>query len=252
MKKGLAKLGILMKRNSPSLLTGIGVAGLITTTVLAVKATPKALWILEKEAYEKGDSLTKKEIVKHTYKCYIPAAAMGVITTAAIVSANSINLRRNAAIASAYTIAKEGFKEYKGKVIEAIGEKKEQMIRDEVAQEQLNKNPVENNNVILTGKGDVLCYDVMSGRYFRNDIEQIRKVVNDLNHQLLSDMWLTLNEFYYAIGLGGINLGEEVGWNADELIEINFSSKITPDGEPCLVLNYETTPYYDFRNYSHA
>jgi hypothetical protein len=92
----------------------------------------------------------------------------------------------------------------------------------------------------------------MSGRYFRNDIEQIRRVVNDLNHQLLSDMWLTLNEFYYAIGLGGINLGEEVGWNADELIEINFSSKITPDGEPCLVLNYETTPYYDFRNYSHA
>lgn len=249
MKKDLVRMGLWMKRNSPTVLTGISVAGLISTTVMAVKATPKALLLLENAEYEKGEDLTKKEIVQTTYKCYLPAVAMGTITIASIISANSINLKRQAAIASAYTVAKEGFKEYQDKVIETFGEKKEQTVRDEVAQEKLNKNPIENNQVLITGDGDVQFFDPFIGRYFESNMEKVRQVQNNLNHELINCMWVSLNEFYDALGLDRVRLGDEVGWNADDLIELKFSSMIATNGKPCVVMDYDTEPFTSYQNY---
>ena len=101
------------------------------------------------------------------------------------------------------------------------------------------------NEVIFTGKGSVMCYDSLSGRYFKSDIEQIRRVVNELNRNLLSDMFLTVNELYYAIGLSGTKLGDMMGWDIDKgMLEIDFSAQLTEEGEPCLVLNYSTEPRF--------
>lgn len=166
-----------------------------------------------------------------------------------MIGANSVNLRRNAALATAYTLSESALKEYQEKVIETIGEKKEQAIQDAVAKDRIEKNPVSTKEVIITEKGDTLCLDYPSGRYFKSDREKINKAVNELNRRMRDEMYISLNEFYYEIGLSGIGIGEELGWNIDQgYIEPSFSCQLAEDGTPCLVISYLVGPRYDFRN----
>ena len=237
-----------MKKHSPEILTGIGIAGMITTTVMAVRATPKALILIEEKKDElKTDILSGKEIVKTAWPCYIPAAVIGSVSVFCLIGASSTNLRRNAALATAYTLSESTLKEYQEKVVETIGEKKEQSILDAVAKDKIAKNPVQ--EVILTEKGgNTICYDVISGRYFKSDIDKIRKAENELNRQMRDEMYVTLNEFYYEIGLDGTKLGDDLGWNIDKgYIELNFSSHLDANGTPCLVIDYRVVPVYDYR-----
>lgn len=243
------QLSNTISKNSPTILTGLSVAGLISTVVLAVKATPKALTIIDIQEELTQSYLTKKEVIQRTWKCYIPAAMMGGVTIGCLISANSINLRRNAALASIYSLTEASLKEYHTKVVETIGETKAGTIKDSIMQDRVNNNPVDCNEIIMTGKGEQLCYDSISGRYFKNDIEQIRRVQNDLNRALLTDMWCSLNELYYGLGLSPVSIGEEMGWSPDAPIEIDFGSMLTANGEPCLVLDYWTNPKHDYREY---
>ena len=239
----------VLSKHSPEILTGIGVAGMITTTVLAVKATPKAMWLIEEEKYrlEKED-LTVIETVKAAWKPYIPAAITGVSSIACIAGASSVSARRNAALATAYQMSRTALSDYKAKVIETIGEKKEQAVRDKVAQDKIEKNPVKNTEVIITEKSNTLCFDALSGRYFRSDIDAIKRAVNDLNYRMIGgEMYISLNEFYSEIGLPEIKQGDELGWNIDKgQIELDFSSQLTEDGTPCVVVDYMVGPQYDF------
>ena len=237
-----------ISKNSPTILTGLSVAGLISTTILAVRATPKAMELIQEERYQKaGEDLTKKEIIQVTYKCYIPAAVMGTVTIACIIGANTINLRRNAAIASLYSISEKTMKEYQNKVVETFGKNKEQKVKDEIAKDRVHKNPTSDNEIIITGKGETLCYDALSGRYFKSDIEEIKRVMNKLSRDLLSEMFLSMNQVYSELGLRGTKMGDLVGWHvADGLIEPRFSSQLTENGTPCLVIDFDVEPrYYD-------
>ena len=240
------RIGDVISKNSPAILTGLAVAGVVTTAVLAVQATPKAMLLISDAEREKG-LLSNKEIIKVAWKPYIPALVMGGATAACIIGANSINYKRNAALAGVYSLAKTSLNEYQAKVIETIGENKAQKIKDEIIQEKINKDPVTSKEVIITGKGEMLCYDVLSGRYFKNDIEQLRRVQNDLNYTLRTDMWVSLNELYYAMGLAAIDLGEMVGWTVDDPIDMSFNSMLTDNGEPCLVVDYSVAPQYDYK-----
>lgn len=242
-----------MKRHSPEILTGIGIAGMVTSTVLAVRATPKALDLIAERQHEVVDGnltfskLTTMETVKTAWKCYIPAVLVGCTSIACLIGASSENVRRNAALATAYTLSESALKEYQEKVVETIGEKKEQSVRDNVAKEQLNKNPVSNNEVIVTKKGDTLCYDPISGRYFDSDIDFLKRAVIELNRQLLDDVYVSLNDFYYEIGLSNNKAGDILGWCVDDgRIDPRFSSALADDGRPCLVLNYTVAPHYEF------
>jgi hypothetical protein len=242
----LKNLGDVISKNSPTILTSLSVAGVVTTTVLAVKATPKAMRLIdeEKETRDK-DELSKKDIFKLTWKLYLPSVCVGAATIGCIIGSNSINQRRNAALATVYGLTEAAFREYKEKVVETIGKNKELKVRDDISADKVKENPPSSNEVIFTGKGEVLCYDSMSGRYFKSDIEKIRRTINELNRELLSDMFIPLNDLYYELGLPDIKVGNHLGWDVDKgMIEVNFSSQLTEDGEPCLVLNYEVTPKY--------
>lgn len=239
------KIGEVVTKNSPVILTGLGVAGVVTTTVMAVQATPKAMQLIRER--EEKEKLGKVEMIKTSWKCYIPTAVMGGFTIACIISAHNINHKRNAALASLYSLTEKSIKEYQAKVVETIGENKERKIKDEIKQDTLTKNPVHTKEIIITGKGEMLCYDTLSGRYFKNDIEQIRRVQNDLNYSLRSDMWMSLNDLYYGLGLSAINLGDDIGWSVDDPIDIEFSSMLSSEGEPCLVLDFRTQPTPKYR-----
>lgn len=235
-------------KHSPEILTGIGIAGMITTTIMAVRATPKALILIEERKEEIDvDKLTPIELIKTTWTCYIPAAITGGLSIICLIGASSVNARRNAALATAYTLSESALKEYQEKVIETIGEKKEQSVRDAIAKDRIDKNPVSSREVIITEKGNTLCYDTISGRYFKSDIDKLKKVENELNRRMRDEMYISLNEFYYEIGLNPISIGDDIGWNIDHgYIELNFSSQLTDDGNPCLVIDYQVAPGYEY------
>lgn len=237
-----------LDKNSPAILTGIGITGMITTTVLAVKATPKALRLIDDAENEKCEELTALETVKAAWKPYIPAVVSGTVSVACIIGANSVNAKRNAALATAYKLSEEALSIYKDKVIETIGEKKEKTVREKVAQEKIDRDNIETKSVIVAGPGTTLCYDSISSRYFTSDMESIRRAINNVNERLISQDYVALNELYSELGLEHVSIGWNIGWNiaSDGLIEIDYSSSIAKDGRPCLVLNYEVEPKYDF------
>ena len=176
--KAIARsMGMALQKHSPEIMTGIGIAGMVATTILAVRATPKALLLIQeaeevKSQTESSDeALTPVETIKATWRCYVPAAVTGALSMTCLIGASSVNVRRNAALATAYKLSESALKGYREKVIETIGEKKEQAVQDAVAKERINKSPVTNQEVIITEKGNTLCYDVISGRYFKSDID---------------------------------------------------------------------------------
>lgn len=237
------------KEHSPQILVGLGICGMISATVAAVTTTPKAIRLIEdKKAENKTEKLTAFEVAKTTYICYVPTVILSGVGIACIIGANSISVRRQAALATAYSISEAAMKDYKEKVIEVIGDKKERTIRDSIAKDKIDKDPISKKEVIMTGKGETLCYDVHSGRYFKSDIEKIKRIVNELNRRMMSETYITLNEFYYEIGLSTIPLGEELGWNIDDgLIVVDFSSQLAEDGTPCLVIDYSAPPRYYYK-----
>ena len=228
-------------KRSPEILTGIGIAGMITTTILAVRATPKALELIEEQKEEESvDEVSSFEVVKVAWKPYIPAMVTCIASTACLIGASSVNTKRNAALATAYKLSETALSEYRDKVVETIGEKKERIVRDKVAEERVKKNPVSKNEVIVTGNGKTLCFDPISGRYFMCSIEAIKKAENTLNKQMLHDIsgYVSLNEFYDELGLDHTSVGNDLGWNTNQLIDIDFSSQLNDNGEPSVVLDY--------------
>lgn len=237
-----------LTKHGPKILTGVGIAGMIGTTVMAVKATPKALQLIEEKKKEtKCEKLHPIEVVKTTWKCYIPAAITGVTSTACLIKANSIHTRRNAALATAYNLTKTTLTEYKDKVVETIGEKKEQTIREEIAKDRMEKNPIEENEVISTDRGNTLCYDMAFGRYFYSDIDRIKRAFTNINRVIVTNNYVSLNEFYGELGLPSVEMGDELGWNLDSgEIKEEFTTTLASNGEPCLAFRYSVQPKDNF------
>lgn len=244
-------LGVVISKNSPTILTGFGVGGLMTTALLTGTATIKAVRLVDEVNHRNWNNpdfyeLTKKEVIGLTWKFYIPALAMCVVTGACVIGSNSINQRRNAALAALYSLSETAFREYKTKVVEEIGRNKELKVRDGIAQDRVTNNPVGDRTIIITGNGEVLCYDALSDRYFKSSAEKIRQQVLDLNYDLMTEMWLSLNDLYYAIGLPSTKLGDQMGFDLDKgKIEIDYSSQLTPEGQPCLVIDTTVYPRYN-------
>lgn len=256
-QNGIVKAAKILKmktlKHSPEILTIVGITGMIGTTFMAVRATPKAMELIKeakekKDLYVGTDELTPVETIKAAGKCYIPAIAVGAMSVGCLIGANSVHVRRHAAIAAAYAISESTLKEYQDKIVQELGEKKASAIKDSISRDRIDRDPVSNHEVLLTEKGNTLCYDVLSGRYFKSDMDRIRKAENNINRQMRYDMYVTLNEFYAEIGLEPIKLGDELGWCIDDgYMEIDYRSQLADDGTPCLVMDYRVAPKYDYK-----
>jgi hypothetical protein len=239
--------------NSPLLLTAAASAGVVTTAVLAGKASFKAADIIHKEETRQRlhsssinrPELSVREQVNLTWKLYIPAATTGLLTVGAIVTANQIGTRRAAAMAAAYTISEKAFTEYKEKVVETFGEGKERKVRDDVAQDRVNEDYNAKEVIVFSG-GQQICHDAWSDRFFMSDMESLKQAENRLNHQLISEGYASLSDFYDFLGLGMTQESDEIGWKADKLLDIHYTTTLTPDGKPAISLEYRTTPVRDY------
>ena len=241
VQQGVKNLGGVISRNSPAILTGLGCAGVLTTAILTGRATLQASEILKMEVPD--EQLPATEIVKLTWKVFIPPVLVGASSIACIIGANTINTHRNAALAALYSLSETAFREYKEKVVEEIGRNKELKVRDNIAQDRVTTNPVGDKTIIFTGNGEVLCYDALCDRYFKSSAEKIRQQVLELNEDLRNDMWLDLNDLYYAIGLPSTKLGNQVGFDIDKgYIQVDYTGTLTPEGQPCLSIDMTVYP----------
>ena len=248
LDQGIKAVRGFIIKNSPQILTGIGISGMIFSTVLAVKATPKAVELLENKKKELNtDALSFKEMAETTWKEYIPAGSACLASAVCLICATTISHRRQAALATAYSISEKAFHTYRDKVVETIGEKREKKIRDQIAQDRVNENNGEKRQIIITPKGQTLCMDSISGRYFRSDLDTIRKIINDLNREMTHQNYISLNRLYSALGLDSIKNGDYIGWNINSgLIELDFDACITDTDEPCIVIDYNIMPKEGF------
>lgn len=235
-------------KHSPGIMTGLAIGGMATTAIFAAKATPKATELIEEKKREEGvDKLTVIETVKTAGKCYIPATITFALSTACMIGAHSVNAKRNAALAAAYGVAETTLKEYQNKVVETIGKKKEESIREAIAKDRVDKCAETTKEIIITGQGNALCYDMWSDRIFYSDIETIKKTVNDLNRRMRNEMYVSLNEFYTEIGLNPTPGGDRIGWNIDRgYIDIHFSSHLYKESTPCLAIEFYIAPEYEY------
>lgn len=233
-------------KHSPEILMGLGIAGWAVGTVLAVKATPKAVRCIEDATDEKEDDLTPLEIVKATWKLYIPAAVTCAAATGCLIGSCSTSVRRHAALATAYKLSETALDEYREQVVETYGEKKEKNIQDKVNLKQIEKTPVEPHDIINTGHGNTLCLDPLSQRYFRSDLEIIRRAENRINKEMLHGMFGTanINDFYDEIGLDRTDVGDMMGWNTEHLMNLHITPGMTPWEEPCAVIGHYNRPDY--------
>lgn len=233
-------------KHSPEILMGIGIAGWAVGTILAVRATPKAMQCIEDAKEEKGDDLSPMETVKATWKCYIPAAVTVVAASGCLIGSCSVSVRRHAALMTAYKLSETALDEYHEQVVETIGEKKAKDIQDKVNQKQIEKMPIDQSSIVNTGKGNTLFLDPLSQRYFRSDLEFVRHVENNINKEILHSLYNTanINDFYDELRLEHTDVGDKLGWNTDHMMDLNITTDATPWGEPCFVIGHYNRPDY--------
>ena len=260
MKRFTRHSKMFFKRNGSTILSIIGGVGVVATAIMAVKATPKALERLDQAKEEKGEDLTKLEVVKVAGTVYIPSIVVGVGTVACIFGANVLNKREQASLMSAYALMDGAYKDYRNKVKEIHGEEAHQEIVNAIAVEKANDTYIRNGYMCGTcdlGKeedGELrLFYDYHSGRYFESTIEQVISAEYHLNRNYILRGYAYLNELYEFLGIEQTDYGSVLGWapNDDGMYWIEFDhKKVTlDDGLECYILDMPFEPTYDFWDY---
>lgn len=203
------KLQYFMKKHSSTFLTTVGVSGVVVTSVLAVKATPKAMLLLEEAEKEKGEKLTVTETVKAAWKPYIPAAISGATTIACILGINVLSTRNQASLMSAYAFLDNSYKEYRKKVKEIHGEESDINIEREIIKSRYN------DDMEIT-EGKLLFYDHTSQQFFEDTMENVLAAESKFLENLHNRTYAYLNEYYDILGIPRVAYGYQLGWIAAE------------------------------------
>lgn len=254
-------------QKSPAILAGLALVGLAATAISAYKAGPKAKKILKEkrkdmECVRPGDKAAKRAVVMETVKEMVPVMAptiiMGSATAACIIGSHKESSRRIAVLSAAYSASEKVVKDLNGKMNEMLGESKTKLIKDAIVKDGLKEDAKKgvptDNQIIITGNGDVLCKDVYTGRYFKSNAQKIGEAINKLSHRVRNEMYVSLNDFYDLLGIPMVPMGEDLGWNVDDCydgqIPITFTAQLTEDQQPCLCVEYDISVRADFRRLS--
>lgn len=252
MNKFVHQANLFVRRNASTILTCVGAAGVVTTAVMAVKATPKALKVLELAEEEKGEDLTVLEKVQVAGPAYITSVLVGVSTIACIFGANALNKRQQAALMSAYALLDSSYKGYKDKVIELYGEEVDQKIKSEIAKDNFKEQAV------TVSDETRLFYDEFSKRYFNATDITVQRAEYNLNRNMTQRGYAYLNEFYIDLGIEPIDGGWELGWSPgltmeyawQEWVDFNhYHGVIDDDGLEYCMISFYVEPKPNFMDY---
>lgn len=272
LKKLFQKTMSGMKKESPKILTSFVLLGVIGTGYYAYKAGLKADSVLQYYRTKKmgftaqtpkdsSELLNQKEEIKQlkieTAKelipILLPPVIIGATTMGCAIGSTAINQKRIAVLSTAYALSERTVTELNKKMISTIGEKKTKEVKDAIMEDRIKQNPPSECEIINTGYGNVLCTDYYTGRYFRSSVQKIGEAVNALSADVITDMYVSLNDFYDLLNIPRVPMGDDFGWNIDDTdrgrLPISFDSAVlTADGLPCLCVEYDAKPRDDFRN----
>ena len=243
---------IYLRKASPTILSGLGAAGVIVTSVLAVHATPKALRKIRADSKVNHDgdpeAYSQLEAVRSAWVCYIPAAISGTATIFCIFGANVLSKHQQAALTSAYALLNDSYNNYKDKLKELYGEEAHQKIVDAIAAEKAEDVYITSTGLVRNSsldfdehdpKDNRLFYDVFSKRYFESTINRVIQAEYFLNRDYIIGGNVSVNNFYGFLGLADMEGGDELEWNMDTgiyWIDFNHRKTILDDGlEVCVM-----------------
>lgn len=174
--RNLHRVGFKIKKHSPEILVGAGIVGVVTSGVMACKATTKLDEVLA-EPKEKIDKI--HELIEHpelvpegkeyteedskkdltimyvqsavkVVKLYAPSVILGTVSIAAILGGHRILKKRNIALAAAYTTIDKSFKEYRGRVVERFGEELDKELRYSIKAKEIEETVVNEDGTETT------------------------------------------------------------------------------------------------------
>ena len=258
LQENLHKLGLAIKRHAPEILTSVSVAGLGATAYLGSRAGFKSGLVAMADAAARIDAaededeeisfMTPKELIKETWKFYIPVAVVGVATAVAIIGSNRVSNNRQLALISAAAISEQALRDYQAKIVEATSKPKERKIQDDIAQDKITDKKEELDRLLVNvGDGDVLCMEMYTGRVFISTAEKIHKAENMIGRQCIQDDYASHNDFMTLLGLPWVDAGDAVGWNNDNPLEVVIGggvheNKNSGRTEPVLSVGYVRPP----------
>lgn len=232
-----------LKRNSSLILTIAEAAGMVATVFLAVKATPKALMLIEEQEHQDNDEPTTAEAVKACWTCYIPAAIAGAATLTCMFGGYALNRHQQAALASACTLVSHRFYDYKNKVKELYGEEVHERIISELAAEKAEKIHLtgstfwSSNSLDFENAEEKRVLFCFQDRFFESTFSQVLQAEYHLNRNYALGCTCTLNMFYEFLGIHGVPGGNIMIFdpNSYDVIWIDFNhshhTKYTQSGE---------------------
>jgi hypothetical protein len=250
------RIGEVTKKHAPEILTAISVGGLAGTAYLAGRAGFKSGLVVMAETAARMDEaeegadvspLTAKEIVKETWKFYIPVTVVAVVTGVAIIGSHRISQNQRLALISAAAIAEKAHREYQDKVVEHTSKAKERKIRDDVAQDTVNEKATEIDKLVLNKDGDVYVLETHTKNVFVSNAQKIHKAENDANRVSNQEGYISLNTFLEFLGLPTSDAGEVVGWSNDKPLEVVIGGANRND-QPVLTINYRYPPTVTYKN----
>jgi hypothetical protein len=241
------KTQYFLKKHSSTILTVVGATGVVATAVLSVKATPKALILLEDAKKEKGEELTPVEIVKVAWKPYIPAVVAGASTIACIFGANILNTKNQASLMSAYALLDQSYKEYRNKVIELYDKEADLKVKSEMANSRFDENMELDENKLL-------FFDYQSMQFFEATMEHVMQAECAFKELLHTRGYACMNEYYEMLGIPGIPEGSQLGWfdteNIDpygcEELEFEYQKVVKEDGRELWIIDTNLPPTVDY------
>lgn len=246
--------GFKIKKHSPEILIVTGVVGVVTSAVMACKATTKVNEILENakedidavhtymETEDFGESYTEEEgkaALTKVYlrtgvdlvKLYAPSVILGTLSLTAILSSNNILRKRNIALAAAYAGVEKSFKEYRGRVIERFGEELDKELRYNIKQQEVEEKVVNEDGSESTVKKtvavvdpstiddtSVIYYEGCKGYTKSAEANRIYLMQQQAyaNEKLKRKGYLYLNDVYSMLGFNKKICGQVLGWVYDE------------------------------------
>lgn len=240
-----------LKRATPTILTCLSAVGMVLTIVTAVKATPKAMEFLKEATEEKGEELTKAEVLKAAVPAYIPTALLVVSTLSCMFGANILNRKQQASYISAYTLLDNSFRKYKDKVKEMYGDGADDEVKEQLIE-------AEHRGLDISPSDEKLVfYEDNYGEFFELTKEEVLMAENELNRTFILRGYVSLNDFYAYLGLPEKDFGEVLGWSqwAGEEIYgyqwIDFVHKkyTLDDGLEYYIISMPFPPTMDYEEY---
>lgn len=250
----LAKSGLI--KYAPQIATGVGLGLALAAGIRAVQKTPEAVRLIEKKKEEeKKDELTVTETVKTVWRCYLPSVIIFIVACILIIGGQRISTRRAVAAATACSLYETQLKQYQEAAKEVLGDKKEAEIRTQMARNEIaSRPPTNDDDIVRTGRGNALFYDELSKRYFWSDPMYIDTVFNELNTRLRHEMYISMSDYWDAIGLPRTNPGNMLCWDVNKCGEIDpaYDVIVVPsgpyEGYPCKVIGFYCEPKYNYED----